>query len=497
MLQSMALFAALTMTPAQGAGLTLSNPRITYGELGSTRPDNKLLPGDIFFLSFDIDGIKVSDAGRVKYGMAMEVVDATGKSIFKQMPVERRRLPAAGRDQAAGPGVRQRRRRPAGRDLHLQGDGHGHVGQGQAGGQDPGAEVRGAAAGLRDRPAVHGRRPKGGDPRPAGRRHRAGPVRPLRGHRVRPRQGQGNQPNITIEMVVYGKDSQPTLAKPTVKQIPDEADGKVDEKVVGVPMRFLVPLNREGGFLIRLKATDNISKKTQYRGPAAARCSRRTNRTAGKAFRVSGRVPFAVPRRMGEATPPHSKPEPVMSSLQDRIAQFRKMATDDPDNELGHFRLGQLLIEAGQHAEAVKSFERTLELSPQFSKVFQLLGQCLAEARPEGRGHRRLDARAGKSPTSAATTCPATRWPSCCRAGRAAPVPEAAQAAGGRAARATGFRCQRPGCLAGHRAPPAARARRCPTISAQPHLRRRSAPTAGTTGCATTASRSSTSCGST
>ena len=89
MLQSMALFAALTMTPGQGAGLTLSNPRITYGELGSTRPDNKLLPGDIFFLSFDIDGIKVSEAGRVKYGMAMEVVDATGKSIFKQMPVER------------------------------------------------------------------------------------------------------------------------------------------------------------------------------------------------------------------------------------------------------------------------------------------------------------------------------------------------------------------------------------------------------------------------
>ena len=60
MLQSMALFAALTMTPGQGAGLTLSNPRITYGELGSTRPDAKLLPGDIFFLSFDIDGIKVN-----------------------------------------------------------------------------------------------------------------------------------------------------------------------------------------------------------------------------------------------------------------------------------------------------------------------------------------------------------------------------------------------------------------------------------------------------
>ena len=42
-----------------------------------------------------------------------------------------------------------------------------------------------------------------------------------------------------------------------------------------------------------------------------------------------------------------------MSQLQDRIAQFRKMANDDPDNELGHFRLGQLLLEAGQYDEAL------------------------------------------------------------------------------------------------------------------------------------------------
>ena len=68
-----------------------------------------------------------------------------------------------------------------------------------------------------------------------------------------------------------------------------------------------------------------------------------------------------------------------MSQLPERIAQFRKMASDDPDNELGHYRLGQLLMEAGQHQEAVQSFRRTLELSPQFSKVFQLLGQCLIQ----------------------------------------------------------------------------------------------------------------------
>src|SRR5881392_2065867 len=61
-----------------------------------------------------------------------------------------------------------------------------------------------------------------------------------------------------------------------------------------------------------------------------------------------------------------------MSQLLERIAQFRKMANDDPDNELGHFRLGQLLFEAGEFAEAAQSFKRTLELSPQFSKVYHL-----------------------------------------------------------------------------------------------------------------------------
>src|SRR5438874_2962322 len=69
-----------------------------------------------------------------------------------------------------------------------------------------------------------------------------------------------------------------------------------------------------------------------------------------------------------------------MSQLQERIDQFRKMANDDPDNELGHYRLGQLLMEDKQYDQAVASFRRTLELSPHFSKVYQLLGQCLVAA---------------------------------------------------------------------------------------------------------------------
>ncbi|HJT75901.1 MAG TPA: tetratricopeptide repeat protein, partial [Gemmataceae bacterium] len=62
-----------------------------------------------------------------------------------------------------------------------------------------------------------------------------------------------------------------------------------------------------------------------------------------------------------------------MSQLQERIAQFRKMATDDPDNELAHYRLGQLLLEAEQYPDAIASFRRTLELFPQFSRAYVLL----------------------------------------------------------------------------------------------------------------------------
>jgi Fe-S cluster biosynthesis and repair protein YggX len=138
-----------------------------------------------------------------------------------------------------------------------------------------------------------------------------------------------------------------------------------------------------------------------------------------------------------------------MTSLQDRIAQFRKMASDDPDNELGHFRLGQLLTEAGDHAEAVKSFERTLELSPGFSKVFQLLGQSLLKLGKKAeaidvwtRGWKVADERGDKMPRDEMAKLLREN-------GASAPEPTKPKEDDGPS---TGFRCQRPGCLAGNRA---------------------------------------------
>lgn len=89
--------AALTLTPAQPAGdLTLTNPRTTYGDLGPVRQGNKYLPGDIFWLLFDIENLKTNENGNVNYTIAMEVFDAGGKSITKQTPVEGDELIALG-----------------------------------------------------------------------------------------------------------------------------------------------------------------------------------------------------------------------------------------------------------------------------------------------------------------------------------------------------------------------------------------------------------------
>jgi Fe-S cluster biosynthesis and repair protein YggX len=143
-----------------------------------------------------------------------------------------------------------------------------------------------------------------------------------------------------------------------------------------------------------------------------------------------------------------------MSQLQDRIAQFRKMAADDPDNELGHYRLGQLLLEDKQYGEAATSFRRTLELSPQFSKVFHLLGLSLIQDGKKEEAIRVLregfaiaDARGDNMPRDEMSRM-------LVELGEQAPVSarKPAATAAVPAGPGTGFHCQRPGCMFGARA---------------------------------------------
>jgi Fe-S cluster biosynthesis and repair protein YggX len=138
-----------------------------------------------------------------------------------------------------------------------------------------------------------------------------------------------------------------------------------------------------------------------------------------------------------------------MSASGDRIAQFRKMANDDPDNELGHFSLAKALLDAGQHAEAVPSFERTIALNPQFSKAYQLLASCHVQLGNKEQALQVL--RDGfVVADKRGDNIPRTEMAAMLR--QLGVEPPALQRVETAAVGVGGFRCQRPGCPYGSRA---------------------------------------------
>lgn len=62
---------------------------------------------------------------------------------------------------------------------------------------------------------------------------------------------------------------------------------------------------------------------------------------------------------------------------ENRIEQFRKMTDADPTNEIGHFSLGRELLAAGDLQGAIGSLQRVIELNPNISKAYQLLGDAM------------------------------------------------------------------------------------------------------------------------
>jgi hypothetical protein len=92
---TLVLAAAVGATPGE---LTLGNARLTHGVLGPVRSAARVLPGDSLYVCFDIQGIKVDDAGKVQYSTGIEVLDAAGKSILKQDPRDLEAVASLGGD---------------------------------------------------------------------------------------------------------------------------------------------------------------------------------------------------------------------------------------------------------------------------------------------------------------------------------------------------------------------------------------------------------------
>jgi hypothetical protein len=242
----------------QAGQLKLTNVRMTIGELGPKRPDAKLLPGDILFIGYDITGLAINDDGFVKYKMSMEVVDAAGKSIFKQEPRE-----LEDRIQLRGDTIPARAYVTIGLD------------------QDPGNytckvtvedpkskaketlsvkfEVLKRDYGI---VAVYATHDFNGQI--------SAPTTGFVGQTLFfsvsvvdfQRDPKTKHPNVDLTMQILDEKGAPTLGKPIIETVDEKSITKVDEKDPAFAMRFPLFLSRPGKFTAKFTATDKVAKKS-------------------------------------------------------------------------------------------------------------------------------------------------------------------------------------------------------------------------------------------
>lgn len=264
MLTAIALAAVLGGAPAQPGNLKLANVRLTVGELGPPREGAKLLPGDVLFIAYDIDGLTIDGAGVAKYRMAMEVTDAAGKLIFKQdprdlqdfVPLRGRQLPArafitVGLDQPPGNysckiAVTDPQTKATGnlevkfevlkKDFGIVAVFASYDSPGQI--SAPMTGQVGQTVFVQFTIASFERDPK------------------------------TKQPNVEIQFQVYDDKGAPLLVDPAGKAAPrkeiqdDKSIGLVKDTDGAFARNFPLFMNRPGKFTVEIKAEDRVSKKS-------------------------------------------------------------------------------------------------------------------------------------------------------------------------------------------------------------------------------------------
>ena len=86
MLTTMIFLTTLSVVPGQSGQLSVSDVRTTHGPLGPARPNERILPGDLVCLSFDVKGFQANSAGKVHYGLGLEATNSKGEMVFKNAP---------------------------------------------------------------------------------------------------------------------------------------------------------------------------------------------------------------------------------------------------------------------------------------------------------------------------------------------------------------------------------------------------------------------------
>lgn len=252
MLPTLALFAAMSFTPAQG-GLSLTNERVTFGgQFGPTRPDTPYLPGDVFFMVFDIEGLKQDPIGRVEYTIGMVVTDDKGKVVFEDKPTEQAVIVPLGANKWPA-------RAFFGIGLDLRGKFSCKVSvvdkaTGSSKSIERRFEVSAPAFGIVGFNTSFDL--EGNYPAPIG--GYAGQAIFMHFVTVGFARGANKQPHNIIELRVLDAANKPTTEKPLIF----EKKSDVKEELNGIDWDLALPLNRAGRYTVELKAEDKLASKT-------------------------------------------------------------------------------------------------------------------------------------------------------------------------------------------------------------------------------------------
>jgi hypothetical protein len=258
---TLAVAAALILSPAQApAGkLSVANVRPTLGMLGAPRNSDKVAPGDVFWVAYDLENIQPNAAGDAVFVLDFELLDGKGKSMFKNEG--KKDQPEVSRITLGGNRLTQAS--------------HADIGLDTAPGlytmrvtiTDATAKATAVMTknfevlpvGFNLVQVTTAADPQGQVPAPM-----VGvPGQIIYGTVVVVgfERDKAKNPNVAVEMTITDTATgKAVTAKPEKATVDQE--NKVPETARGLPLAFPLVLNRPGKYQVALKATDLLSKKT-------------------------------------------------------------------------------------------------------------------------------------------------------------------------------------------------------------------------------------------
>jgi hypothetical protein len=249
---TLAFAAALGLAPDQAGALQLTNARATYGFLGAPRPDNKLLPGDMYFITFDIENLNVKN-GKALYKMSMEFLNAKMKTEFKKDPEDMESTVSLGGNRLPAFASSEIGTETAPGEYTLKVEVTDRVAN-KSETLVRKFEVLPKAFGLVRLHMMYAQGPVPAPPHAVVGQSFF--VNSAAVHFLRDKDSK--QPNVVVEMNILDDKGAPTLAQPQKV----EFNKDIDQKLIGLPVNLLVECNRPGKFTIELQATDRLANKT-------------------------------------------------------------------------------------------------------------------------------------------------------------------------------------------------------------------------------------------